>query len=88
MFEQERKTHGIPLGRLIELVLRYATEVAKFDAGDVAATLWRDYQRGGRSDKPHCLRPFIETIEDKPRQTSPSDRDLPKRQARHRLKSD
>lgn len=85
LFEQERKTHGIPLGRLIELVLQYATQIRGLAALEVSATLWRDYQRGGRSDKPHCLRPYLDVVTALTPATPTRENDLPKRQARHRL---
>jgi hypothetical protein len=47
----------------------------------VAETLWRDYQRGGRRDKPGFLKDYL--TEEKfipPRKTKTA---LPKRQARH-----
>ena len=83
LFKQERKTHGIPLSRLIELLFQYLTEIREVAATEVAATLWRDYQRGGRSDKPHCLRPFIEGMTLKAHQLSIHEDRGPKRQARH-----
>lgn len=85
LFEQEKKTHGIPLGRLVELVLKYATEIRGLAADDVAGSLWRDYQRGGRSDKPHCLRPYLDDLDVSLPKPAPRDSDVPKRQSRHRL---
>ena len=83
IFNQERKSHGIPLGRLVELLFMYMTTVKGHSPQDVAATLWRDYQRGGRSDKPHCLRPFIDAgVPGVQKDTTPVD-GAPKRQARH-----
>ncbi len=82
LFDRERKTHGIPLNRLVELVFEYLTEVKRWPASDVAAPLWRDYQRGGRSDKPHCLRPFITPEAESARRTKNAEAG-PKRQARH-----
>ena len=84
IFSQERKSHGIPLGRLVELLFVYLTTIKECAPSDVAGALWRDYQRGGRSDKPHCLRPFIDAAVTHPVQksTSPSETG-PKRQARH-----
>jgi radical SAM superfamily enzyme YgiQ (UPF0313 family) len=81
LYQQEQKTFGIALSRLVELLLIYLTEVLGRPASDVAAKLWRDYQRGGRSDKPHCLRPFIEEFELD--SFVPVSRDVPRRQARH-----
>ena len=82
LFAREKKTQGLPLTRLVELLFQYLTEVQMLPAADVAATLWQDYQRGGRSDKPHCLRPFIENATTRTRE-SLSRESGPKRQARH-----
>ena len=84
LFEREGKTHGIPLSRLLDLLFQYLTSERRYLAEEVASKLWRDYQRGGRSDKPHCLRPYIE-----PAQSEVKSRPLervsgPSRQARHR----
>ncbi len=83
IFGQERKSHGIPLGRLVELMFVYLTTVKKLSASGVAATLWHDYQRGGRSDKPHCLRPFIDAAIPSVQKSPSSVEGSPKRQARH-----
>lgn len=82
-FEQERKTHGIPLSRLIKLVFEYLTKVNTLPPTAVATTLWRDYQRAGRSDKPHCLRPFIESEMASSKRSEGQDPSGPKRQSRH-----
>ena len=90
LFEQERKTHGIPLSRLLELVFRYLVEIKKQAPEEIAASLWRDYQRGGRSDKPHCLRPYLNELTGRERGRQGDNRDepdVPKRQARHQQKS-
>ncbi len=83
IFSQERKSHGIPLGRLVELMFVYLTTVKGHSPSDVAASLWRDYQRGGRSDKPHCLRPFIDGANPIVQKSTSSIESAPKRQARH-----
>jgi radical SAM superfamily enzyme YgiQ (UPF0313 family) len=83
LFQRERKTHGIPLGRLIELVLLYFIEIQLSSASEVAATLWRDYRRGGRSDKPHALRPYIDAAESDPTHSQELAEGIPRRQARH-----
>lgn len=83
LFDQERKTHGIPLSRLIELLFEYLTNVKTLPSTDVAAALWRDYQRAGRSDKPHCLRPFIESEMTSSRRPEAQEPLVPKRQSRH-----
>ena len=82
LFERERKTHGIPLSRLVELIFQYLTEQKSLHQNEVAAVLWRDYQRGGRSDKPQCLRPFIDSLMLEANHNVVT-KGLPKRQARH-----
>jgi radical SAM superfamily enzyme YgiQ (UPF0313 family) len=47
---------GIPLLKLTELVFEFATMQLGRDANELAPTLLRDYQRGGRSDLPLFLR--------------------------------
>lgn len=79
VFAEEGRKHGIPLTLLLERVLRYLTEVLDQDGQQVAEVLWRDYQRGGRSDLPLCLRPFeLSRRESSDRSTIGG-----KRQARH-----
>lgn len=85
LFAQEGKTHGIPLSRLIERMFEYLTEQKLLPSTEVAGRLWRDYQRAGRNDKPHCLRPFIESMASNPRNLVPGDIAGPKRQTRHRI---
>jgi radical SAM superfamily enzyme YgiQ (UPF0313 family) len=84
LFAREGQSHGIALSRMVELLFEYLTHERDFASADVAAVLWRDYQRGGRSDKPACLRPFINDHESVP--TAPADRagSGPMRQHRHR----
>ncbi len=83
LFQEDRKSHGIALGRLIELVFKYLTEIKHLPAAEIAATVWRDYQRGGRSDKPHCLRPYLDNqLADSLNGDTRGAR-APKRQSRH-----
>ena len=83
LFQQEQKTHGIALSRLLELLLEYLTQVKNLALETVANSLWSDYQRGGRSDKPHCLRPFIGTVSIESRPLTGDPKSGPKRQVRH-----
>lgn len=71
---------GIALARLMEWLFEYLTRAQRRDAQLVAEALWRDYQRGGRSDKPAFLRSFLPGA-DQPRTRAPRLR--AKRQARH-----
>lgn len=54
------RRHGIALTRLAELLFEYLTKELRLDAATIAAALWRDYQRGGRTDKPTLLRGYVE----------------------------
>lgn len=83
LFAEERKTHGIALGRLLELLMQYLTERRGWSADVVAASLWRDYQRGGRSDKPKCLRPYLDASLQSPSSSLVRRDGSPRRQSRH-----
>jgi hypothetical protein len=76
------RTDSIALVRLMELLFEFLTGELKLDAKPVAETLWRDYQHGGRHDKPGFLKDFLSTDETVMplRKTKTA---LPKRQARH-----
>lgn len=73
--------HSIPLVELCELLFVFLTEVKQLPAKNVASAIWRDYQAGGRSDKPLFLRPYVPDAvvsrRDRSRVTAP------KRQERH-----
>lgn len=53
------RSDGIALVRLMKWLFEFLTTELKFDAQNVVETLWRDYQRGGRRDKPTFLRDFL-----------------------------
>ncbi|MCI0536833.1 MAG: B12-binding domain-containing radical SAM protein [Verrucomicrobiales bacterium] len=53
------RKHGIALGELAEILFTYLTTELGLEPAEVAPVLWRDYQRGGRSDRPAFLRPYI-----------------------------
>jgi hypothetical protein len=76
-----RRTDSIALMRLMELLFEFLTGELRLDPKPVAETLWRDYRRGGRHDKPSFLKDFLtgETVIPL-RKTKTA---LPKRQARH-----
>ena len=80
LFATTQRTNGIALTQLSELLFRYLTEVAGHSPATVARPLWRDYQRGGRNDRPQYLRDYIQ--EPLPPRNVAS-RSLPKRQAKH-----
>ncbi len=81
LFDREGLAQGISLGRLVERVFGYLTSERGLPPQRVAETLWSDYQRGGRSDKPHCLRPYISEVQMR-NQSSVKSESIPKRQAR------
>ena len=58
LFTEVRRTHEIALTKLAELVFRYLIEEAGRPGDQVAELILRDYQRGGRSDRPHFLREY------------------------------
>ena len=58
LYDREGHSHGISLTRLVELLFEYLTRERGLAPDEVGVTMWRDYQRGGRSDKPPCLRPY------------------------------
>jgi len=76
------RTDSIALVRLMELLFEFLTGELRLDARRVAETLWRDYQRGGRRDKPAFLKSFISKQEPAIPSGKPKTA-LPKRQARH-----
>lgn len=59
LYERLGRNHGIALVVLTELFFRYLTEECGVDVRRAAEILWRDYQRGGRSDRPVFLRPHL-----------------------------
>ncbi len=80
LYDREEKTHSIPLVRLAERLFEFLVDVRLLDAELVARTLWRDYQRGGRSDRPGFLHSFdLEPPAERRRILA----DTPRRQARH-----
>lgn len=50
------RRHGIALPQLLELLFVFLTSVRGLPHRSVAACLWNDYRRAGRSDHPPCLR--------------------------------
>jgi len=76
------RTDSIALNRLMEFLFEYLVSDAALDGEEIASKMWRDYQRGGRHDKPAFLKDIL------PPNTPAALRsrgrsELPKRQARH-----
>jgi hypothetical protein len=77
-----KRTDSIALLRLMELLFEFLTGELRAEPKLVAETLWRDYKRGGRHDKPGFMKDFLST--DEPLLPSSKIKAiLPKRQARH-----
>jgi radical SAM superfamily enzyme YgiQ (UPF0313 family) len=74
------RTDSIALDRLMELLLSFLATEMKMDARVVAETLWRDYQRAGRKNKPGFLAAHIP---DAPKQSTAQRTTGLKRQSRH-----
>ena len=81
LYARARRTDGIALSRLMELLFEFLTHELRLDTKVVAEILWRDYRRGGRHDKPGFLKPFLSEEKTVPVRKTKSA--LPKRQARH-----
>jgi hypothetical protein len=77
-----RRTDGIALVRLMELLFEFLTAELRLDAKPLAETMWRDYQRGGRHDKPAFLKDHLPS-DGPPASPRRSRTGVPKRQARH-----
>ena len=76
------RTEGIALVRLMKLLFDYLAGELRLDPRTVAESMWRDYQRGGRRDRPGFLNDYLPVEPPQPPRRSdlPS---VPKRQARH-----
>jgi radical SAM superfamily enzyme YgiQ (UPF0313 family) len=83
LWECEQKTHGIPLTRLVERLFEYLISIKGHQPADVAAVMWRDYQRAGRSDKPYCLRPYLDEAVVSSHSHELDSNHGPRRQTRH-----
>lgn len=81
LFQRTRRTHGIALNTLSELLFEFLATVQKHPKLEAANTLWKDFQRAGRAEIPPFLRPFITAPVPAPRQQR--HRPAPARQTRH-----
>lgn len=59
VFARLGRVHQISLTELVEQVFTYLTQVRGQAPELIAHDLWDDYQRGGRSDIPRCLRLYL-----------------------------
>ena len=74
------RSDGIALVRLMRWLFEFLTQESHREPRIVAEAMWRDYQRGGRNDRPAFLR---EHLPEAPPTGARSPRLRPKRQARH-----
>jgi radical SAM superfamily enzyme YgiQ (UPF0313 family) len=81
LFDRTGRRHGIALQQLVGLMFEYLTTRQKKDAAAVGRALGEDYQRGGRSDVPAALKPYVSCKSR--RVVSPSSPSIPSRQSRH-----
>jgi radical SAM superfamily enzyme YgiQ (UPF0313 family) len=80
LFARDGRTHAISMHRMMDLLLQFLTAEAGVDVGTAAGAIWRDYQRGGRSDRPAFLAPHVAPADTRVGR-KPSG---PARQTRHR----
>lgn len=76
------RNHAIALPALAESLFRYLVDECGQDVSSVAEVLWRDYRRGGRSERPEFLKPYIAEPDRSARKRSLEEVAL-RRQARH-----
>ena len=74
------RRHGIALARLAELLFEYLTVESGLAPETAARSLWRDWRRAGRREKPEFLAPYITDSEIRP---AAGAHPVAKRQARH-----
>ena len=58
LYNLEGQTHGIPLTRLAERMFDFLCHEQLLPEQLVAESIWEDYTRNGREDRPHFLRRF------------------------------
>jgi radical SAM superfamily enzyme YgiQ (UPF0313 family) len=83
LYETTGRKHAIALGELATLLFRHLTEVTGHEPAEVAPVVWRDYQRGGRSDCPPPLRPYVTPADTRAPRRGRAGSAVPVRQARH-----
>jgi len=85
LYAQTGRTDAIALSRLMQLLFEFLAGEIKLARKTVAEALWRDYQRGGRNDKPEFLCEYLPASAPLPRRTRAQSL---KRQARHTATAD
>jgi len=80
LYARLRRTDVIALARLMESLFAFLADETRLAPRLVAETMWRDYQRGGRHDRPEFLREYLPPTD----KLLTRNRSVPlKRQARH-----
>lgn len=82
LFARFGRNHAIALPTMAEALFSYLTGPRHLSAERVAESLWQDYSRGGRSDRPDFLRPYIPEP-DRSARKRVLEETTPRRQARH-----
>ena len=82
VFVRMGRNHAIALPALAEALFHYLTVERQQDILHVAQILWGDYQRGGRSDRPMFLKPYVPEPDRAARGRNLEESAM-KRQARH-----
>lgn len=80
LYRRNKRMHGIALVRLFELVFEYLSGQRKLDGQLVAETMWSDYARGGRRERPAFFKPFDLIACESAQESKPL---APTRQSRH-----
>lgn len=83
LYTRTGRTDSIALVKLMELLFEFLTGEVGLESERVGFALWRDYQRGGRRDKPRFLKPYLPSETPLPSSSPRKPRALPKRQTRH-----
>ncbi|MDA1016069.1 MAG: DUF4080 domain-containing protein, partial [Planctomycetota bacterium] len=63
LYQSEGRAYGISLIRLAELLFEYLIDVRGVEVEVVVQSILDDYHRGGRSDMPRFLRPYLAELE-------------------------
>jgi radical SAM superfamily enzyme YgiQ (UPF0313 family) len=63
LWETSGQTHAISLVNQIERMQQFLVDRQQQPIEVVSRALWRDYTRGGRSDVPESLRPYVDPAE-------------------------
>jgi radical SAM superfamily enzyme YgiQ (UPF0313 family) len=82
LFETSGQTHAIALSKLVERMFRYLTQQQGVAPELAGTSLWRDYQRGGRSDRVAVLEGFVSAEAAEPHRQHRDAAKLPQRQRR------